>query len=74
MLEECAVCQKALAWWPYIAAIAVSVVNGLLNYYTDSKGVRKVLNVILDILSVVPRKNSPGSVKFPLTKSKAAIK
>lgn len=54
-------------------AIAISVLNALMNHYADKKGFVKVLNVILDLLSVTTRKNSPSSIKFPLTTSKGAL-
>lgn len=70
MLDDCAICQKALLWWPFVVTAAASIINGLLNHYGDKKGLVKTLNVILDILSFTTRSNSPGTIKLPMTTSK----
>ena len=70
MFENCEICQKVLSWWPFVAAAIVSVLNGLLNSYGKTTGFTKFINVVIDILSFTTRKDSPGTVKLPFTKSK----
>ena len=60
------------AHWMEVAGVAVVVLPALitgLTPYTKAKGVVTALRVVLDILSIVTHKDSPGSLKLPLMRS-----
>ena len=58
-----------IKYWPIFLAGVISVLNGFLSHYKDVKGVGQWLNIAIDMLSVLQRKNSPGTLKAPMVRS-----
>jgi hypothetical protein len=55
---------------PFLVLVLIpSVINALLPYQR-AQGAIKVLHVALDLLSILVRSDSPGTLKLPLTVSK----
>src|SRR5437867_2715278 len=53
-----------------VVALLPSLINALLPYPQAQRAVR-VLHVLLELLSVLVRSNSPGTLKAPFTLSKS---
>lgn len=61
--------DQLLHWGPIVAGILLMVANALLRHYDGKNGFTKFLHVLVDILSPFTRKDSPGTLKIPGTKS-----
>src|SRR4051794_25110306 len=53
---------------PVLLSVLPSLINALLEY-PRTQGVARGLHVVLDMLSVLARRDSPGTLKLPLTLS-----
>ena len=53
-----------------VTGIIVLVGNAVLSHYGDKKGILKALHLLVDILSPLTRRDSPGTLKLPGTVSK----
>ena len=64
--------------WQAVLPVALflfaTVANALLKHYGDSApGLGRAMRVVLDIISALVPKDSPGTVKLPLTRSKPPV-
>lgn len=61
--------------WAWAAPLGgwllITLINSVLRHYHDApKGLQRALRVVLDVLSVLTNRDSPGTLKAPLTVSR----
>lgn len=59
----------ALRYWPLLLGATLSVLNGLLGNYRDKPKALRWLHTAIDMLSLLQRKDSPGTLKLPIKRS-----
>lgn len=57
--------------WPTILSITLAVLPSLITGASNYPRTASILRILLDALSVVAHRDSPHSLKFPLTRSRA---